>query len=448
MKKQKYIIALAVSLTFSSCLDTEPETAISGEGVIADELTTETVLIGAYDAVQDFVGISITAFNRSSDNVVGFSSSGEVVPRLQASGSSAFDPTYGGGYAYYYRAINVLNQLITDVPHVADANFKGNSKNTKLAESYFLRALAYFNLARTYGGVPIVLEPSTSGHSADGIKRSTYAETLDQVENDLNKAESLFDTSLPTRARASIWSVYALKARLYLYRENWAKAEEYATKVIDSNLFALTPEVKDFYETALSSTSIFELVFTTSDKNPIYTYYLPAALGGRLDYVPYGELVQTLLDEKVSGKRQQLIARQSADSDQYVVQQYGKTDGTSSLPVLRLEEQYLIRAEARAQQEKLDSAADDVNVIRNRAGITLIEATTLTKQDVLLVIENERRLELAFDGHRYSDIVRTGRAAEVFGAYNEIYKDSMYWLFPIPYTAITSDSDLEQNPGY
>ena len=448
MKIHHYILATTVSLAFSSCLDTEPETAISGEGVINDELTTETVLIGAYDAVQDFVGVSITAFNRTSDNVVGFSSSGEVVPRLSASGSSAFDPTYGGGYRYYYQAINVLNQLIADVPNVADSKFTGNSKKNKLAESYFLRALAYFGLARTYGGVPIVLEPSTSGHSADGIERSTYSATLDQVEADLNKAESLFDASLPTRARASIWATYALKARLYLYRENWAKAEEYASKVIDNSAFSLTPEVKDFYETALSSTSIFELVFNTSDKNPIFTYYLPAGLGGRLDYVPYGELVQILLDEEVSGKRNQLIARQSADSDQYVVQQYGKTDGTSSLPVLRLEEQYLIRAEARAQQDKLSSSADDINVIRNRAGISLIDATNLSKQDVLLVIENERRLELAFDGHRYSDIIRTGRAAEVFGSYNEIYKDSRYWVFPIPYSAITSDSDLVQNPGY
>jgi hypothetical protein len=68
------------------------------------------------------------------------------------------------------------------------------------------------------------------------------------VESDLNQAEALFDKSLPTRARASIWAVYALKARLYLYQERWDKAEEYATKVLENTSFALTTEVRDWYE--------------------------------------------------------------------------------------------------------------------------------------------------------------------------------------------------------
>lgn len=444
----KSTITILASLALTSCLDTDPETAISGEGAVSDELTSETVLTGAYDATQNFMGIQIVALNRAGDNVVGFSSQSDVIPLLSAAGASAFDPTSGGGYSDYYQAINVVNQLITDIPSLDDSKFSGNSKNTILAESYFLRALAYFGLARTYGGVPIVTEPSLTSHSADGIRRSSYQETLNQVESDLDNAESLFDNSLPSRARASLWATYALKARLYLYEKNWSKAEEYADKVIDSGLFALTENVSDFFETALSSNSIFELVFSTSDKNPIYTYYLPAALGGRLDYVPYGELVQELLDENVGGKRSQLIARQSANSEQYVVQQYNKADGSSSLPVLRLEEQYLIRAEARARQGELSASAEDINVIRNRAGVEPVNANGLTTESLLLDIENERRLELAFDGHRYNDIIRTGRAAEVFGALNEAYKDSNYWVFPIPYTAITADSDLEQNPGY
>lgn len=449
MKIKNYIYTVSATLLLTACnLDTEPETAISGSGVIVDETTAETVLIGGYDAAQSFIGLQIVSFNTASDNVIGFGSTGASVPLLQAAGAAAFDPTSGGGYNSYYSGINQANQLIADIPGISDGLFTGNSKNTKLAEGYFLRALAYFGLARTYGGVPIVLVPSTSGHSADGIKRSSYEETLAQVESDLNQAEALFDNSLSTRARASKWAVYALKARLYLYQKRWDKAEEYATKVLDNSLFALTPEVKDWYENTLSSDAIFELVFNTADKNPIYTYYLPAGLGGRLDYVPSGELVQLLLNKDISGKRSQLIAKQSADSEQYVIQQYNKTDGTSSFPVLRLEEQYLIRAEARAQQGKLNEAVDDINVIRKRAEVALIDASDISKEDVLLTLETERRLELAFDGHRYNDIIRTGRAPEVFGAINEVYKDSRYWVFPLPWTVISADPDLEQNPGY
>ena len=450
MNIQKHIItAIGGTLLLTGCnLETEPETAIPGTGVIVDETTAETVLIGGYDAAQSFVGIQIVAFNNASDNVIGFGSTGASVPLLKAAGAAAFDATSGGGYNLYYHAINQVNQLLADVPGISDTHFTGNSKNTKLAEAYFLRALAYFGLARTYGGVPIVLEPSTSGHSADGIKRSSYTETLKQTEDDLDKAEQLFDNSLTSRARASIWAVYALKARLYLYQERWDKAEAYASKVIDNQLFALTPEVKDWYETALSTDAIFELVFNTSDRNPIYTYYLPAALGGRMDYAPNGELIQLLLDSEVSGKRSQLIASHGGNSEQYVVQQYNKTDGTSSLPVLRLEEQYLIRAEARVQQGKLDEAVEDINVIRNRAGVELLSSEGQTSKDLLLTLELERRLELAFDGHRYNDIIRTGRATEVFGSINDIYKDSRYWVFPLPWTAISADPDLEQNPGY
>ena len=450
MNIQKHILsAIGGLLLLTACdLETDPETAISGTGVIVDQTTAETVLIGSYDAAQSFIGIQIVAFNNASDNVIGFGSTGASVPLLKAAGTAAFDPTSGGGYNLYYNAINQVNQLLTDISEIEDSKFTGNNKNTKLAEGYFLRALAYFGLARTYGGVPIVLKPSTSGHSADGIKRSTYEETLTQVEADLDKAEQLFDNSLPNRARASVWAVYALKARLYLYRKQWDKAEEYASKVINNTAFALTPEISSWYENALSSNAIFELVFNTSDRNPIYTYYLPAALGGRMDYAPNGELVQLLLDKKVGGKRSQLITRQSADSEQYVVQQYNKTDGTSSFPVLRLEEQYLIRAEARVQQGKLSPAMEDINVIRSRADVELLKSNGQSSENLLLVLENERRLELAFDGHRYSDIIRTGRAAEVFGSINEVYKDSRYWVFPLPWTAISADPDLEQNPGY
>ena len=116
--------------------------------------------------------------------------------------------------------------------------------------------------------------------------------------------------------------------------------------------------------------------------------------------------------------------------------------------MLRLEEQYLIRAEARAQQGKLNEAVDDINAIRKRAEVPLIDASGISKEDVLLTLETERRLELAFDGHRYNDIIRTGRAPEVFGTINDVYKDSRYWVFPLPWTVISADPDLEQNPGY
>ena len=109
--------------------------------------------------------------------------------------------------------------------------------------------------------------------------------------------------------------------------------------------------------------------------------------------------------------------------------------------IIRIAELYLIRAEALAQQSKLSQALTDLNVVRDRAGIAASTATT--QEEVLLAIENERRLEFALEPHRWFDIVRTGRAGAVFGV-----TDPNRLLLPIPVQQLLSDKSLEQNPGY
>lgn len=121
------------------------------------------------------------------------------------------------------------------------------------------------------------------------------------------------------------------------------------------------------------------------------------------------------------------------------------TVGLSTDPsyLIRIAELYLIRAEARAQQEKLDDAIDDLDLIRARAGVPL--TTAVTKDQLLLAIENENAIEFAFEAHRWFDLVRTGRADDVLGLTN-----TNFWLFPLPYSDVLSDPDLEgqNNPGY
>ncbi|MBQ3636386.1 MAG: RagB/SusD family nutrient uptake outer membrane protein [Bacteroidales bacterium] len=445
--RKNYILAYsAVLFTLSSCLDTEPETAIDADNVIADQKSAEVALVGAYSGAQSFAGVSVVAFNSAADNVVASTSTLNVIPHLQAAGSSAFDPTSGGGYNTYYSAINLINSIIDGVNSLNDGAFTGSNKSRILGEAHFLRALAYFDLARTYGRVPIVLHPSTSGHSADGITQSSREEVYAQVLADLTEAESLFDNSLSSPARASIWSAYALHARLALYTEDWQSAATYASKVIESGLFSLTTTPDGFFSNKLSSEAILELVFSTSDRNPFFTYYLSAAEGGRLDYVPNPEFVQILNEPSVAGLRSQFVKVNS--NGIYVIREYDRQDGSSSIFLLRLAEQYLIRAEARAHLGDLDGAVEDLNVIRRRAAVEEISTSGLSVDAFLLALETERRVELAFEGHRYSDVIRTGRAAEVFGAYNENYKDSRYWVFPLPNNVILADPDLTQNPGY
>ena len=443
MKNIRIFILLCGILAATSCLDQTPIESIPADGVIKDLKSAQVALTGAYDAAQTFEGNFVVTMNYASDNVVLFSGQAIVIPQFKAAGTSGWDPTAGGGFGDYYFGINQANTIIKYLPEITGDE---KQKNNILAQAFFLRALAYFDLARTYGGVQLVLDPSESPDNGKGIKKSTYEEVLRQVKADLTQAESLFDEGLSTKAKASIWAVYALKARVCLYLKEWDAAAEYATRVIGSKRFSLTPEVSGFFETAMSSESIFELVFSSADRLPFFTYYLPSDKGGRLDYIPEPEFVRELLDPAKGGKRAQLIYDKG--DGVYAIAEYAKQDGSSSIQVLRLAEQYLIRAEALLHRSAPDvaGARDDLNVIRRRAGLadlTLDDASALMMQ-----VEAERRYELAFDAHRFNDIVRTGRAAAVFGAYDSAFTNSDYWVLPFPNNAILADGDLEQNHGY
>ena len=438
------ILGLAAAVfTLPSCLEMLPQDSVSSEGIIVDVKSAEIVLNGAYDAMQTCESYSVTTMNYAGDKVVLYSSQAVIVPQFKAAGTSGWDPLNGGGYNSYYTAVNQLNTILEYLPKVA----QGAAANRILAEAYFLRALAYFDIARTYGGVPLVLSPSESPSSTAGIKKSSYADVLAQVHKDLDEAVSLFDETLTDKGHASIWAAYALLARLSLYQQKYDDAASYAGKVIDSGRFSLCENPADFFTAAKSHESIFEFIFSSSDKLPFYTYYLPAEKGGRLDYIPTPELSRELLDPQKGGKRAQLI--EDKGDGVYVIAQYAKQDGSSSLQSLRLAEQYLIRSEALLKKAAPDAAKAlaDLNVIRERAGLAPLASSAA--EALLMQIETERRYELAFDGHRFTDIIRTGRAASVFGAYDPIFENPNYWVLPFPNNAILADpDDLEQNPGY
>lgn len=442
--KRNFSILILMSILFSACskvLDTEPQTSISDEAVIVDQKSAQSALIGIYDALQGYVGSNIVALELAGDNVVNFNSQNNLVANKTAAGS-------GGSYSSVYSMINRANFVIQKVPQLGDDVVAPAAKSQILGEAYFLRALAYFDLVKFYGGVPLVLEPATAPTSHQGIKRSTKAQTYEQVLSDLNKAEELLMEKVD-RNRANKFTVYALKARFYLYNEKWEQAEEYASKTIASSNFSLVKPYATFFTGKNTPESIFEIAFSTSDRSSFYTNWLSPAQGGRHDYIPAREFVGLLLDPAQGGSRSSLLFR--TPEGIYDLIQYGKQDGTSSIFVLRIAEQYLIRAEARAKKAvpDLEGAIEDLNKIKARADVPLLAYDhSISKASLLLEIEKERRMELPFEGHRFIDIVRTNRAAEVFGAINPNLKNPNFWVFPIPQTEIIKDPELEQNPGY
>jgi hypothetical protein len=456
--KFKLYTLLTAAALFTSCdslLETTPEEFVSDEGVIVGQPSVERALNGAYDAASNAEAYGIVTWNIAADNVVSFQGRGTLVAHLQPSVGSA-DRTNGFAYNSYYTAINRINSVLSATTKLDDSEFIGGAKQKILAQAYFLRALAYIQLTKTFGAVPIVKQPSTATNQK-GIKQSPREQVFAQALEDLSESEQLFgtDRSIADRGRVSIWAVYALKARLYLYTEQWDKAEEYVGKLLDNTTdFSLTTTPEGFFLTAKSKESIFEFVFNNADKLPFYSYYLPSTAGGLQDYIAAPELAALLIDPAVGGNRSQLIFRRTNDAaDQdWFLNEYAKRDGSSSIFVVRLAEQYLIRAEARLKKASPNRAGAiaDIDAIKQRATVALLTAaTSKTNDELLLEIENERRYELAFEGHRYFDVIRTGRAPQVFGPHEPRYLDTKYWVHPFPYsTVLAYDSDLEQNPGY
>ncbi|OAV68904.1 SusD family protein [Bacteroidales bacterium Barb4] len=453
---KKYIYALLSIALFASCedqlLDFPPQTQIEDNGIIISQSSAEKALVGVYSAVSGISGTAILTYETAADNVILNSLRTVVVPTLKSDGgvTGGADRTNGGGYGSYYSLINRANHVITAVNELDNSLFSAGSKEKILAEAHTLRAFAYFDLARTYANVPVILTPSTATNQL-GIKKSPKADVFKQVESDLDIAEkNLAGGSWNVnKGRVSIWAVYAFKARLYLYQERWSEAESYASKLIDNPELKLTNlEAGDnWFETRFSSEGIFEVARSTTEGNPVRTNFATAAEGGLGDYIVNPDFADLLNNPNIGGKRS-VYLKYDASVTAWLIKIYNKSDRSSSVFLYRLAEQYLIRAEARLKKATPDiqGAIADINKIKDRAGVPLLNAQgALNRDQLLLAVEDENRYEFAFEGHRYADIIRTGRAGVVFGTLNPVYQDPRYWVVPIPTSELKNDPDLEQN---
>jgi len=432
-----------VLLSITSCkkfLEETPNNALPTETAITDAGTARAAIIGAYDRLQEYYAASYPTLGTiTTDNVV-FNGTLSQYLQLDQNAIPTDNVITVAAYQGIYRAINSANSVIAYVPAVNDPTLSNAEKDRILGEAYFIRALSYFDLARGWGGVQIQLEPTTSLDGLKGIKRSTLDQTYDQVLADLVRAEALLPEDATTRNRAQKSTVFALRARLHLYREQWADAENYATQVINNPKFALVKPYNAFFTAPFQSTeSVLELAFSPNDRNTFWNLWYPSSAGGQYTLKPSEALVNKLNDPLVGGSRKSLIA----GTGNAVYGVLYNTAGTSTDPayLIRISELYLIRAEARAHLGKLTEAATDLNTIRLRAEVPPTQAST--QAALLLAIEAENAVEFAFEAHRWFDLTRTGRAEAVLGLSNR-----NFWLFPLPLSDVQSDPDLTQNPGY
>jgi hypothetical protein len=191
----------------------------------------------------------------------------------------------------------------------------------------------------------------------------------------------------------------------------------------------------------MNSESIFELDYNSTDGNNLASSYFPTDLGGGYRIGPTNGIINILNDPNQGGDRNVLIATFNGNIYGNRYRQAGTGKNDDNYAIIRLAEMYLIRAEARAHLNNLQGGLDDLNVIRTRANTTVGVAANVN--DLLLLIENENRMEFAFEPHRWFDLIRTNRAATVLGL-----TDQNKYLFPLPTSEIVANPNLSQNPGY
>ncbi len=346
-----------------------------------------------------------------------------------------------------YRYIYAANKII-------EGTAKSNSlsplvKKMATGESKFIRAFCYFYLVNLFGDVPLILESEYQNNQS--LPRISKATIYSQIINDLKDAKDLVLSNYPAqeRTRPNKMAVSSLLARVYLTMQDWINAETEASFVINSGFYALNNNLNDVF-LKNSGETIWQLKPVNPSRNTWEGYsIIPPSPSSAPTYLVTNNLLNSfeLNDQR---KTNWLKAHVFASQTFYYPYKYKIISGstvTEYYIILRLAEQYLIRAEARIYQNNISGAQSDINLIRTRAGLS--NTTSNDKPSILSAIEQERRIELFSEwGHRWFDLKRTGRATAVLSLLKPATWQPTDELWPIPQSQINLNSFLVQNPGY
>ena len=372
------------------------------------------------------------------------------------------------GTAYYL--ISATNNVIANLDGKGEPQDLANLK----AECLFLRALAHFDLVRTYAqpycytddashpGVPVIITPQDPSNKP---ARETVAKVYEQIVADLTEAESIIDPAYrrtgvkDPAAAVSIYAIQALLSRVYLYMGLWKESADYATKVIDSQKYQMWTAAQMnasacFKEDVRKSGEVIFEVYSGSGESygggntgicsmtSKNKYGDAGAAKDLMDIYESGDVRGTLFQSETDGKSGQTVYWTS----KYIGKGLANPD-YSNVIVLRLSEMYLNRAEATIKGSLSDyNAVEDLKAIADNRGATAQPAT-------LAGVYLERQKELAWEAHYWFDLGRTKRnmtRTDFVGdpSGKDIEWGTFKWAMPIPEREHLANGNLEHNPGY
>lgn len=499
MKRISIIIYMVVicfcSTSCDRLLDVDPADRFSTQTFWKTKEHARAGLMGCYNALLPWRSLHTMEFDMLTSNGMAYN---EANGTQTISKGEHMSTTYliASLWTNCYIGIGRTNTFIDNVISV---NMDETEKAQMVGEAKFLRAFYYLHMVDKFGGVPLITEaPDADKHA--GLPRNTKEEVVDQIIRDLDDAIA----ALPDRyagaemGRVTQGAAQALKSRVLLYNSRWAEAAEVAKQVMNSGEYQLFNDYRHFFSEANKHNR--EVIFNIETSIPEYptdydhTIWLlnrPAPLKELVDMYlcidgkdinesplydpenPYENRDPRLLKSIVCigypylGKT---ITEQDVVSTGFGLKKYTSYEDEVSIPLversafnfilIRYAEVLLTYAEARNEAfGPDDSVYDAINQLRKRPDIQMPEVPKgLTQDQMREVIRRERRIELAFEGLYYSDILRWKTAEKENNGMmhnfsgTDIVKRSFDperdYLWPIPYNQILLNNQLEQNPNW
>ena len=452
------ILAMAVLPACNKLIEIDPPVnEMTSETVFAKDATVKSTLSGLYSQLSQSQTqlVNLTTFTSLGSDELEFLGTAptydDVRTNSMLSASSNAFSVFADLYATVYRANSILEGL------QGSTGVSDTLRRQVIGETRFIRAYCYFYLVNFFSDVPLVVE--TDVNKTAMLPRTAKAEVYEQIIQDLTAARDSLRTnysfSAGNRHNANKYAAEALLARVYLYIGNNVAAESNASDVISTtSLYSLIPSasigtgifVKNSAEAILqfmpwqSATN----ASTAEGGNFVTT---AASFTLRTTFVNSFESGDLRKSKWINTVTFNSVVNYQPFKYKYRTSALAVAAGVIEYPtILRLAEQYLIRAEARAKQDNIAGALADMNAIRARAGLTA--STTTDKAALLLEIEKERKFELFCElGHRWFDLQRTNRADAILSPTKANWQATDI-LYPIPQTARDANVNLSQNEGY
>jgi hypothetical protein len=458
MKTLLKLSLLTAVLGLASCgkmLELTPQSAIVAPNFWQTAGDAEAGLMAAYDFMQNSMTQNfITVPLVLADDVR--ANSGGNFTRHEGFVAT---PVHGNVLDHWrelYGAIHAANDVLVNVPNITDPAL---NQDRILGEAYFIRGWAFFQLVRTWGKVPLPLEPSKSANQDFQLKRSEVTEVYAQIFKDLLEAEKLLPAQHPNnnRARPAKGSARAWLAKAYLQQPTpaYALALAECEEIMADPQYRLVPGANfgDIFAVGKQNTTetIFEMSFrpsTATEGHGMDSETVPYS-GSQFRVRPHPKIIAAFAAS--TGDLRAAPSLGVFNNNPYI-RKYEQAlpstpirgNQTSNLVYLRLADIILLRAECLNELGRTAEAVPFLNQIRTRAG--LAPTTAVSQAQVKLAIEDERFLELAFEPHRWYDLVRWNKAVGTVPSLTEANRARILW--PVPARELDLNPNLTQNDTY